>query len=84
MSMKARAREAAKKARCTRCRKVVLESPSAAGTVTGYYRIPALGETMPITLCGEHGIELQEFLLPELVDDPAFQGIKNTIKELWK
>lgn len=81
--MDARAAEAARGARCGRCRELLLESGTAEGFLSGYYRVMALRQTVPFQLCGTCGIGLREYLNPELVTDPEFQQIKDSILEGW-
>lgn len=83
MNLDARAAEAARNARCGRCRKKMLESGTQEGFLTGYYRVMALRQTVPFQLCGPCGIGLREYLNPELTTDPEFQQIKDGIVEGW-
>jgi hypothetical protein len=57
-----RAEELARRATCTRCGCVILESVGAAGAVTGTLRSLAVGSTEHIKLCGGCAFALRLFL----------------------
>jgi len=78
-----RAERAARNARCGRCRRRMLESGTQEGFLTGYYRVMSLRQTVPFQLCGPCGIELREFLNPDLAEDGQFQALKKIILEGW-
>lgn len=84
MDLEAKAAEAAKKALCGRCGGVIMETESAIGTVTGYYRAVAIGTVSPFQLCGECGLKLREFLNPQLVEDAIYRGFKELLRGMWK
>lgn len=84
MDLEEKAAEAAKRAPCGRCGEVILETESAIGTVTGYYRAVAIGTTSSFQLCGECGLDLREFLNPHLVEDAIYRGFKELLRGMWK
>lgn len=83
MTLEERAAEAARNARCGRCRRKMLESGTQEGFLTGYYRVMSLRQTVPFQLCGPCGVELREFLNPALAEDGQFQALKKIILEGW-
>lgn len=84
MTLEQKAARAAKRTRCGRCQVVILDSPSAMATVTGYYRAPALGTVTPYSLCGECGLLLREFLNPRLLDDSVYRASAKILREAWE
>lgn len=71
--------ETAKKAKCSRCKAVVVEESSVTGTVMVSYYVPALGVRQRGILCGKCGLAFREWLYPELADSPEFQAVKTEL-----
>lgn len=83
MPLEENAAKAAAKASCDRCGRTIMETESAIGVVTGYYRAVALGTVSPFSMCGECGLELREFITPQLKEDPVYLGLKRTVQGMW-
>lgn len=73
----------AKEAKCSRCKIQVVESPAIRGTVMVSYYVPALGQRRRGVLCGACGIAFREFLMPELLDNPAYQQVAARLRQEW-
>lgn len=81
--IEAAAEQAALEARCERCRTFVVMDASAAGTILGRLIIPGAGKKHSFQLCGKCGLQLREFLMPELEFDRVFQEAKAALMEHW-
>lgn len=68
---------------CFRCRRNVLADSSALGMTVGTVETPATGGKLDFVLCGRCGLELKEFIVPALADDPDFPKAKAALLESW-
>lgn len=66
----------AREAKCMRCGIPVVDAPTVTGTVMLNYYVPALGKRERLYFCGEHGLELREFLYPHIKEDPVYVEAK--------
>jgi uncharacterized protein with PIN domain len=75
-----RAAEAAANARCVRCKDVILDKPSKIGATIVRARCVGTDMEQHVTLCGDCGVELLEFLHPELLVDPEWLASKDALQ----
>lgn len=75
--------EAAKRARCSRCKEQVVESAGVRGTVMVNYYVPALGARERAILCGPCGLLLRELLHPEVLDQPGYAAARDLLRSTW-
>jgi hypothetical protein len=74
-----RAAQAAANARCVRCKEVILDKPSKAGATIVRARCVGTDTEQHVALCGDCGVELLEFLHPELLVDPEWLAGKDAL-----
>lgn len=76
-------REAARAAKCVRCKESIVDSSSLTGTVLVNYYIPAVDRKERHALCGMCGILFRQFLHPELEVDPTFRAAAAMLRVNW-
>lgn len=83
LTLEERAEQAAENARCQRCEKRIMRDKSAEAMAFLRILVPGLGFKKAVQLCGRCGVDLREFLSPELADDPGFQATKQALLGEW-
>lgn len=82
--LEARAARLAAEAICTRCQTLIMDDSSAAGLMFLSVRVPLMSVKETHQLCGKCGVQVREFLYPELLGDEKFQSAKHELlMEHW-